>query len=99
MNIKNQFIMHLHDHFGLKFFLLKPPMNVDHGNFDNVSRAALDGSVDGIALCKTTCGNISRIDISQISSATQNCFYVFFLTRKVDGVVHVALYGKEFFEV
>ena len=38
--------MHLNDHLGPEAFGLKPVVNLDHGNLDQLRRRTLDGGID-----------------------------------------------------
>ena len=48
--------MHLQDHAALESTLLEGAMQPDHGQLDDVGRAALDGHVDGLSLGSTPLG-------------------------------------------
>ena len=51
-HIKHQFIVHLQDHARFERRRLERFLNADHRHLDDVGRRALNGGVDGIALCK-----------------------------------------------
>src|SRR6185295_12111923 len=46
-DFKNELVVYLQEHSGRRFFLTQPAMNVDHRQFDQVGRRALDDRIDG----------------------------------------------------
>ena len=91
VQIKNQLVVHLQNHSAVQFFLGYLMGNPNHGDFNHVGGAALNGGVDGVSLCKAPqravlCMNVGEVpssvkgggDISKLFGTFNLVLYVLF---------------------
>ena len=84
-----EFVVHLQYHLGAHPFGLQSLLYAYHGPLDDIGRAALYGSIDGIALGISPHHSIIAVDVGQITSALAECLGVSLLTRHLYAVRHV----------
>ena len=90
--------MHLQDHARLQVLGLQSPVDVNHRQFDQVRRAALDRAVDRRPLGILANIPVGAGDIGNIAPAVQQGGHVFMLPGKGDGLgdvaVHIGIFGE-----
>src|SRR2546428_8944691 len=91
--------MDLEQHAGLEASVGQLAMDVDHGDFDHVGGAALDGGVDGVSFGSVADGRIRGANIAKVAAAAGDGLDIAVLARKGDGVLHVFADTSELVEV
>ena len=85
--------MHLHDHFGLAFFIIQYFQHGVHAELDQIGCRALHGRIDGGALRSTAARAVGRIDLGQIQATAKHGFNKAFGFGAELGLVHVLLHA------
>ena len=91
--------MNLQKHPAPIFAAFENVLNADHGYFDHVGCATLNGGVDGRSLCVTANGGICGIDIPKIAPPSGEGFDKAGTLGLFHGRIHIALHSGILFEV
>ena len=98
-HIEVEFVMHLHDHLRLQFFFFEAPMDRDHRHLDDVGSGALDRCVDRIAFGERTDRGILRVDVRQVTLASEEGLGVTALTGYFFLILNVIDHPREGSEI
>ena len=66
-----EFVVDLQDHLRTDALGLETVEDTNHGYLDDISRRALYGGVDGIALSEASDGGIVGVDIGQVAATAE----------------------------
>ena len=69
VGVKNQFVMHLQEHFRFEVFFFKSLVNVDHRQFDNVCCRTLYGRIHSISFGTTSHHCVLRVDVFKVATS------------------------------
>ena len=95
VGVENEFVVDGQDHFRFQLLPAHERVNLNHGNFEHVGRAALNGGVHGVALGKQPVGDVARVDVAQVATPAQNRFGVSEAPRFFDALVDVGFHGRK----
>ena len=70
----NQLVVYLQNQPGRKLLSLQPPVDLDHGNLDDVGSGALNRGVHSDPLAEVDDIFVGRVDFRQCAAATEHRF-------------------------
>ena len=88
VEVEEEFVVNLEEHFGLGVLFGEEFGGVDHGELDHVGGGALDGGVDGGSLGVGADGAVAGVDVGEVAAAAADGFGVAVCFGRLDGVVH-----------
>ena len=88
VEVEEEFVVDLEEHFGLSGLFVEEAGGVDHGEFDHVGGGALDGGVDGGAFGVGADGAVAGVDVGEVAAAAGDGFGVAQFFGGLDGGVH-----------
>src|SRR4030043_1116926 len=77
-NLKDQFVVNLHDHLGGKTKFLDPVLDANHCLLDDICGCPLQGGVDRHPLRGLSQKGVRRMDVWKITSPVEKCGHVTF---------------------
>ena len=69
--VEIEFIVYLHDHLRAEMLVLQAAIDSHHRHLDNIGSGAQDRRIDGIAFGKRADGGVLRIDVRQVTFASE----------------------------
>ena len=83
-----EFVVYLKDHLALEIFCLETIEDTNHCHLYDISCCALNGGIDGVALCKAANCSIMRVDIWEVSASSEEGSDIALLTSHILRFLH-----------
>ena len=94
-DLEHQLVVHLQQHARRQVLFCERPLNIDHGDLDDVGRGALDGRVERRPFGDVASLPVVTVEVGQVATATEQGGRVLVAAGLFDGFVQVVAHPAE----